>query len=102
MGARFMDVIFQYHQERASKARIGRVLAGVTGKLLTISTVVFAICGVIFVLVGLPLGWAVLGLAAIPAICMEWYRGELKKLPISKKPQNLTDVLAGNVLAQLN
>ncbi|MDB5165673.1 MAG: clp protease binding subunit [Candidatus Saccharibacteria bacterium] len=96
-----MDVVFQYHHDRASKARVGGVLGGIIGKLLNVSAIVLALSGVIFVIAGFSIGWLVLGLAALPAICMEWYRGELKKLPTSKKPQNISDVLAGDILAQL-
>lgn len=102
MGAGFMELTYNYHHERALKARIGRVLGGVLGKLLNVSAVVFASTGVIFVIAGWPIGWFVLGLAVLPAICMEWYRGELKHLPVAKKPATVTDLLAGDVLGRLN
>jgi len=97
-----MELTYEYHHERAVKARLGRILGGMLGRLLNISVVVFALCGVAFILTGFSFGWFVLGLAALPAVCMEWYRGELKKLPIAKKPTTITDILAGDVLGQLN
>lgn len=97
-----MDVTFSYHHTRAVKARIGKFLGGVVGKLLNITAVVAALSGVLLVGAGFSIGWVVLGLAAIPALFMEWYRGELKHLAVSKKPQDITDVLAGDVLAQLH
>jgi ATP-dependent Clp protease ATP-binding subunit ClpC len=97
-----MDISFQYHHERAAKARIGSLLSGILGKLLNISTVVCAISGATLILTGLSIGWLVVGLAAIPALFMEWYRGGLKKLPTTKQPKSISDVLAGDVMAQLN
>jgi len=97
-----MELTYEFHHERAVKARLGRHLRGILGKLLTISAVVFALCGVTFIIVGMSFGWFILGLAAIPAVCMEWYRGELKKLPIAKMPATITDILSGDVLGLLN
>jgi ATP-dependent Clp protease ATP-binding subunit ClpC len=102
MGASTVDVVFEYHHERAAKARITRVLGGVIGKLLDVSTIVLALSGVVFVVAGFSIGWLVLGLAALPALCMEWYRGELKHLSIAKQPKNISDILSGDVLAQLS
>lgn len=101
MGANTMELVFSRYHSRAVKARIGQLLGGIWGKLLTILTVTLIVLGISLVALAEPIGWLIFGLAAIPALFVEWYNGELKALPASKKQTSLSDVLAADVLAQL-
>ena len=96
-----MELIFSHYHDRAVKARIGRALGGIWGKLLTVLTVVLIVLGVALLILSESVGWLAFGIAAIPALFIEWYNGELKTLPASKKQTSLSDVLAADVLAQL-
>lgn len=96
-----VDVKFDYGSMRADKARTGHLLAGLWIRLLTILSAIFVVAGVALLVLGEAGGWVVLGFAALPALFVEWYNGELKHLPVSKKPQTMTDILSGDVLGQL-
>lgn len=92
---------FQYHHSRAEKARIGRLLSGITGRLIIICFVLLVLSGIVLLLTGWSLGWFAIGLAAIPAMVIEWYNGHLKSLPPSKKVTDVTDILSADVLGHL-
>jgi ATP-dependent Clp protease ATP-binding subunit ClpC len=92
---------FQYHHPRAEKARIGRLLSGVTGKLIVVSFVLLVLSGIALLLTGWSLGWFAIGLAAIPAMIIEWHNGHLKTLPPSKKVTDVSDILSVDVLGRL-
>jgi ATP-dependent Clp protease ATP-binding subunit ClpC len=48
------------------------------------------------------MGWACIGLAFIPAMIVEWYKGELYHLAISKDPKTVDDILSAEVLGRLS
>lgn len=68
---------------------------------MSILALVLLVAGIGLIAINVSLGWALVGFAAIPAMIVEWWNGELKKLAPSKKPENLSDVLDGEVLGQL-
>jgi len=96
-----MAVIFDYHAARAGKARVARSLDNFVRSLLAVLAVVMTLGGIALVALGLPLGWLVLGCAAVPAVFVEWWNGELKHLQPSKQPAGIADVLDGEVLGAL-
>lgn len=87
---------------RATKARFGASIRGVPLRLLTITAILLAVAGVALVFIQDALGWLLIALALVPAMLVEWWNGELKELAVSKKPAEITDVLAGDVLGQLS
>ncbi|MBC7459538.1 ATP-dependent Clp protease ATP-binding subunit [Candidatus Saccharibacteria bacterium] len=93
-----MDVaLFNFRSPRAMKARLGQSLApwAVT---LEISVVLFIVGGIALVVLGFSIGWAAIGLAAIPAMVVEWYKYELRDTPIIKGGSRVDDVLDSEVL----
>jgi ATP-dependent Clp protease ATP-binding subunit ClpC len=86
---------------RAQKARVGATLGGMTGRMLLILAAVLAVSGAIILVAGQSIGWFIFGLAALPALFIEWYNDELKLLKPSKSPHSMSDVLSGEILAQL-
>ncbi|HET8884075.1 MAG TPA: AAA family ATPase [Candidatus Saccharimonadales bacterium] len=95
-------VAFHYNSARAQKARIGYMLGGVWQRLLSVSAVLLIIAGIAFVIIGQPIGWALIGFAAIPAMLTDWYTKELKHLPSPKNPQTIDDLLSSDILGQLS
>lgn len=95
------SVEFNYTSYRAQKARIGHMISGVWLRLLTVAAVVLIIAGVAFLMIGISIGWALVGCAAIPAMLVEWYNNELKHLPSPKQVQTIDDVLSSDILGQL-
>lgn len=53
-------------------------MTGPVASLLSISVVLLGLGGIGLVAVGMSVGWFVLGLAAIPAMFVEWYYGDLE------------------------
>lgn len=89
------------HSERASNARLARYVSGIWVMLLTISVVAMTLGGITLVVLGFSIGWFVFGLAALPAMYVEWYNGELKQLSVDSKGSSIDAWLEGDILARL-
>lgn len=77
-----MDIkLFDWNNRRTRLARYGKALR-LWYIPLQILVVVLVVVGVAMLVVGMAAGWALLGLAAMPAMVAEWYRDELKQVPI--------------------
>lgn len=96
-----MDLNLSYHHPRAQKARLAQIFAGPVKLILSVLALLLAVLGLLLVIIGQPIGWFVLGLAALPAVYIEWYNGELKKVPVSKQQKSVNDVIASDLLAKL-
>lgn len=96
------DLKFNYRSARSDKARIGVKFDKKIVISLTIFAVMLSIGGVGLVILKFPIGWALVGLSAIPAIIVEWYKGELYHLPVSKDFKSIDDILSGEVLGRLS
>jgi ATP-dependent Clp protease ATP-binding subunit ClpC len=94
-------VTFDYHSFRAEKARIGVRLTHVMMLLLTVATLVLLFGGTALVFSGLALGWALVGCAAIPAMVVEWKKGELDTLDVGNDESSIDELLDGDVLGLL-
>lgn len=86
---------------RAEKARIAWRLSGIWLRLLLVVSVLLFVVGVGLVALRMPLGWLVMGMAAVPLMLRAWYYGELHHLPTTKEATTIDDVLSGDVLGQL-
>lgn len=91
-----------YKSTRSEKARIGSKFSHSILVIFQISATLLMISGVSLIFLGLPFGWAICGFALLPAMIVEWYRGELKNLKVSSKPQTIDDVLSGDILGKLS
>src|SRR5690554_4804946 len=80
-----MDVnnpkVFNWYSRRAQFTRYGKALRSWVF-LLELSAVLLLVFGLALMLIGFALGWALMGLAAIPAMVVHWYKGELNNVPI--------------------
>lgn len=92
---------FNYRSVRADKARISASIGKNSLKLLGISAILLLIAGVCFVIIGLPIGWVLIGFAVIPAMVAEWKNGELANLKPGKKGDSIDDLLEADILGLL-
>ncbi|MFZ1301148.1 MAG: AAA family ATPase [Candidatus Microsaccharimonas sp.] len=96
-----MDVkLFNWHSRRAHYARLGKALSPWIF-FFEISLVFLIVGGVVAVAMGIPFGWAILGLSAIPAMIVEWYKYELNDVPIDTSSNSIDAVLDSELLALL-
>jgi ATP-dependent Clp protease ATP-binding subunit ClpC len=102
MGATVGDLRLNYHSARSEKARISIIFNKNWLTVLSFLMVLVLIIGVMLLILGSSFGWALVGLAVVPAMIVEWYNGELKHIPTSKNIKTLDDVLSGEVLGRLS
>lgn len=97
-----MDVTtFQYESQRARAARLGRQL-GVFHWLFIIGAIVLVLGGAGLLAIELPIGWLLVGLAAIPLMMHTWWEHGLREMPAAKQPQTIDGVLDSSILGQLS
>lgn len=87
--------------ERTAKAHVAHLMTRPVLVLLTISAVVFGIAGVALLFAGVSVGWLVFSLAALPAMFVEWYNGDLKQLAPEPKREAVDAYLESSILAGL-
>jgi len=92
---------FRYDSLRSQNARLARSLGGIWEKLLPILTLLLLLAGGALLVISVAAGWLLVGIAAVPLLLTEWYKYQLKNLPITKNPRTLDDIIAGDVLGQL-
>jgi ATP-dependent Clp protease ATP-binding subunit ClpC len=100
MGA-MEPIEFHYHSYRAQKARIGHMLEGMWQRLFAVIAILLIMSSLGLLAIGQPVGWVLMGLAAIPAMFIEWYKNDLKHLPSPKNPQTIDEMLSGDILGKL-
>lgn len=92
---------FNFRSKRAMHARYGKSLSPWIF-MLELLAVLLLVGGIALILgLGMALGWALAGLAAIPVMVVEWYKYELRDVPIVKNGTRIDDVLESEVLAML-
>jgi len=96
-----MDVkLFNWSSRRAQLARYGKALAPWIF-VLTLLTVICLAFGVGLLIIGIAAGWALVGLAAFPAMIVQWYTHELKEVPIDTKSTTIDGRAESELLAHL-
>ena len=101
MGATMDNVGFNYSSFRSEKARIGSQFNKNLIMTITISMLLFLTLGAVLLVFGSSIGWALIGLSTIPAMAVEWHKGELHHLIVADKPKSIDDILSGEVLGRL-
>lgn len=96
------DLKFNYVSARSEKARISAMINKNWLMALSVAMLLFLSIGIILIILESAIGWGFIGLSAVPAMIVEWYKGELKHLAITKKPKSIDDVLSGEVLGRLS
>jgi ATP-dependent Clp protease ATP-binding subunit ClpA len=100
MGAAMDVKLFNYRSRRAIKARYGHALSP-WGPAFEISVVLLLVGGLVAVWFGFAFGWALVGLIAIPAMVLEWYKYELRDTPIVKNGTRVDELLDSEILGLL-
>ena len=96
-----MDVkLFNWHSSRARYARYGKALSPWIF-VFELSVVLFLVLGAVAVGFGFAVGWALIGISAIPAMVVQWYKYELEATPIDKTNQSIDGLLDSELLAYL-
>lgn len=100
MGAGMEVKTFDFHSRRAHLARYGKALApwAISLRLLALALLVF---GIAMVVLGLALGWLLAGLAAVPAMVSQWYKRELREVPIDGSRRSIDARAEAELLAVL-
>jgi ATP-dependent Clp protease ATP-binding subunit ClpC len=98
MGA-VEDLVVNYHSQRAAEARFGVQLRGFVAASLPWIVLLGALLGVGLLVLGVSIGWVLVGLAGIPLMVHAYYRHHLITLPPSTN--SLTGMIAGDVLGRL-
>jgi ATP-dependent Clp protease ATP-binding subunit ClpC len=99
MGTHMDGIILNRQSVRAQKARIGEIIVK-WKPLISISVYICLFAAVVFIVIGQPLGWLLLGLSAVPIIILEWWKGDVHHLKPSA-PSSIDGILAGDVLGKL-
>ena len=96
-----MDVkLFNWHSSRARYARYGKALSPWIF-VFELSVVLFLVLGAVAVGFGFAVGWVLIGISAIPAMVVQWYKYELEATPIDKTNQSIDGLLDSELLAYL-
>ena len=90
-----------FGSERSVKARVGKVLQGTGVLALKLLTAALAVGGLTLVLIDTPIGWALLGFAALPGMFAEWYDRDLKNLQVEPNARSIDGLLEADILALL-
>lgn len=96
------DLKFNYHSMRSEKSRISVKFSPLIVNLLSVLMVLMLVMGATLIIMGLAVGWIFVGFAAVPAMMVEWYKGELHHLAIARKPQSIDDILSADILGRLH
>lgn len=92
--------MLHHKSPRAMKARLGRVLSA-WALTLEMSVAILILGGLALVGFGFAVGWAAIGLAAVPAMIVEWYKYELRDVPTVWGGKRIDDLLDGEILGLL-
>lgn len=93
------NATFNPSSVRAAKARLGVRLTKSLRTGIELLTVLLVVGGVTLLFVHSSVGWLLIGLAAIPAMLIEWYSGNLHHP--SSEGETIDGLLSGDVLGQL-
>ena len=91
-----------FRSPRSEKARIGTSLTKTWLSLLAVAMLLLLLLGMALVVLSWPIGWALIGLAVVPAMVVEWQAGELKNLAPTAEATAIDDVLSGDILGLLS
>lgn len=94
-----MDVkLFDWYSRRAQLARYGKVLSPWVF-LLELLAALLLVFGIFSIIVSMPLGWALIGVSVIPAMVVQWYKNELRDVPININKRSIDARAEADLLA---
>lgn len=94
-----MDASYNGGSVRAAKARLGVRFSKSWFLIFAIAALLLFAGGVALLIVAVPLGWLLIGCAAIPFMLMEWDKYELEQPKII--PGSVDGMIAGDILGKL-
>lgn len=101
MGSSVAVIEFNYKSLRSDKARIHASLTKGRTNLLNLLTIVLLVGGGVLIATGWTIGWALVGFSAIPAMIVEWAKGELQDLVAEHDFKSIDSVLSVDVLGAM-
>lgn len=97
-----MDVSqFDPRSARSHKARFGRALSAWM-PTFEIGTVLLLVAGIALLALGSAIGWAIVGLAVVPAMIVQWYQQELHEVPFVKGGTRIDEITDSEILGLLS
>lgn len=94
-----MDVKrFDWNAKRAVHARYGKALSPWIFVLELVAALLL-VFGLFFLVIGMAIGWAAIGLAVIPAMVVQWYKYELRDVPIDATRRSVDARMDAELLA---
>lgn len=96
------DLKIHRHSIRTGKARIAVKFDKLWLAVLIICAILLAMSGICLLLAKSAMGWALFGISTVPWMIVEWYKGELHHLAVSKNPKSIDDILSGEILGRLS
>lgn len=96
-----MDVKpFNWNSRRAQLARYGKSLSPWIFAF-ELATALLLVFGVFFLIIQMPLGWTLIGIAAVPAMIVQWYKYELRDVPVDTTQRTIDARMDSELLALL-
>jgi ATP-dependent Clp protease ATP-binding subunit ClpC len=97
-----VELVLKLNSMRAIKARFNARGGKVLDLLAVFSAIILLLGGVLLLVISQPIGWLVIGFTAWPMMFHIWKVHDLEQLTPTKNPRNLSDVLEGELLGQLD
>ncbi len=94
--------VFNFNSPRATKARFGIKISKAMRQVLITLAAVLLIGGFALLFLHSAFGWLLVGLAAIPVVLYEWWKGELHHIPTASDAPAIDALLSGDILGQLS
>ena len=95
------DLRLNLHSMRSEKARISVRLNGFWLSVLIGLTVILILSGIGLIFIKMPVGWLLASLSCWPFMIIQWRKGELKNLAVSKNFKSMDDILSAEILGRL-
>ncbi|MDR0957237.1 MAG: ATP-dependent Clp protease ATP-binding subunit [Candidatus Nomurabacteria bacterium] len=96
-----MEPRLDFRSTRAVKARFSAKAGKILNIIAILLALIFFLLGAALLIFSEAIGWVVVSLSAYPLMLHVWKKQDLDKLPPSKNPRTLSDVLDGDLLGVL-
>lgn len=93
--------MFNFASMRAKKARFSRFFSKLVRIVLIAAMLLLFMLGIYLLWEGIAMGWLAVGLAAIPGMLYQWWKGDLQDIPVIQRAKSIDGVLDSNILAKL-
>lgn len=94
-------VAFNFASTRAKKARFSRFFSRLVRVVLIAAMILLLALGAYLLWLGMAIGWFVAGIATVPGMFYQWWKGDLQDIPVVQNAKSIDGVLDSNILAKL-